>query len=87
MTAKPSSEKETYTKQTQKFRFWGKLLFSCKLDSSIIWIRLPGKKEKKKKKQEQTGKNEAGIWFNVYTTCYHKGCELNGSKMLQASKI
>lgn len=40
-----------------------------------------------KKKQVQTGKSEASIWSNVYTTCYHKGCELNGSEMLWASEI
>ena len=43
------------------------------------------------KKQVRTafkkGKSEVGIWSNVYTTCYHKGCELNGSEMLQASEI
>lgn len=33
------------------------------------------------------GKREVGIWSNVYTTCYHKGCELNGFEMLRASEI
>lgn len=44
-----------------------------------------------KKTQMQTaykkGKSEVGIWSNVYTTCYHKGCEMNGPEMLQASEI
>lgn len=45
----------------------------------------------KEKKQVWTafkkGKSEVGIWSNVYTTCYHKGCELNGSETPRASEI
>lgn len=42
MTAEPSCEAVTYMERIQKLRFWGKLLCACKLDSSIIWIKLPG---------------------------------------------
>lgn len=41
MTAEPSCDAATYIEQIQKFRLWGKLLYG-KLDSSIIWTRLPG---------------------------------------------
>lgn len=44
MTAEPSCEAVSYTKQIQKFRFRGKLLCGWEPDSSIIWIRLPGGK-------------------------------------------
>lgn len=40
MTAEPSCDAATYIEQIQKFRLWGKLY--GKLDSSIIWTRLPG---------------------------------------------
>lgn len=87
MTAEPSCYVATYTKQIQKFRFWGGLLCSCKLESSIIWISLPREKGKQVWTAIKKGKSERGIWSNVYTTCYHKGCELSSSKMLRVSVI
>lgn len=46
MTAEPSCDAVTYTEQVQKLKFGGKVLYGCGVDSSIIWIRLPGVKKK-----------------------------------------
>lgn len=51
---------------------WTHLLFElgC-LEGGKVWTAF------------KKGKTEAGIWSNVYTTCYFKGCELNNSETLQ----
>lgn len=47
--------------------------------------------ERKQKRKEERihvktvlkkGRRHVGIWSAVYTTCYHKGCEVNSSEML-----
>ena len=68
MTAEPSCEAVTYMEQIQKFRFWDKLLYACKLDSSIIWIRPPGELKQVQtafKKRKEWGRDLAECLYNL----------------------